>query len=147
VRLDGRPHRPRARTPLNPVANASFTRVDPQIDFEWWENAPRQDMNPDDFGVSWTGYITAPATGTYQIGAIGMNAWSLSIDGKQIVQFSGSMKAPMVTHSVELKAATLYPIRLDYHEFSNDASIKLVWSRPIVTSTADAVAAPNSPTP
>ncbi len=128
--FDGKPHRPRARTPYNPGVKPSFTRVDPQIDFEWWESAPTKDMNPDDFGVSWTGYITAPATGTYQIGAIGMNAWSLSIDGKQIVQFSGIHEGAYRYAPVDLKAGTLYPIRLDYHEFSNDASIKLVWSRP-----------------
>jgi beta-glucosidase len=139
--FDGKPHRPRARTALNPGAKASFTRVDPQVDFEWWENAPTQDMNPDDFGVSWSGYITAPATGTYQIGAIGMNAWELSIDGKQIVRFSGIHEGAYRYTPVELKAGTLYPIRLDYHEFSNDASIKLVWSRPVITSTADAIAA------
>jgi beta-glucosidase len=100
-------------------------------------------MNADDFGASWSGYITAPATGTYQIGAIGMNAWELSIDGKQIVQFSGIHEGAYRYAPVQLEAGKLYPIRLAYHEFSNDASIKLVWSRPVVTSAADAVAVAN----
>ncbi len=139
--FDGKPHRQRARTATNPGVKASFTRVDPQIDFEWWEGAPRQDMNADDFGVRWTGYITAPVSGTYQIGAIGMNAWELFVDGKQIVQFSGIHEGAYRYAPVELKAGTLYPIRLDYHEFSNDASIKLFWSPPGSPSTADAVAA------
>ncbi|HTB14774.1 MAG TPA: glycoside hydrolase family 3 C-terminal domain-containing protein [Bryobacteraceae bacterium] len=139
--FDGKPHRPRARTATNPGVKPVFTRIDPQIDFEWWENAPRQEMNPDDFGVTWSGYITAPATGTYQIGAIGMNAWELSIDGKQIVQFTGIHEGAYRYAPVELKAGTLYPVRLAYHEFSNDASIRLVWSRPVVSSSADAVAA------
>jgi beta-glucosidase len=139
--FDGKPHRPRARTATNPDVKPSFTRVDPQIDFEWWEGAPRDDMNADDFGVRWTGFITAPTTGTYQIGAIGMNAWSLSIDGKQIVQFSGIHEGAYRYAPVELKAGTPYPIRLDYHEFSNDASIKLVWAPPGAPSLNDAVAA------
>ncbi len=139
--FDGKPHRQRARTATNPGVKASFTRVDPQIDFEWWEGAPRQDMSADDFGVRWTGYLTAPVSGTYQIGAIGMNAWELFVDGKQIVQFSGIHEGAYRYAPVELKAGTLYPIRLDYHEFSNDASIKLFWSPPGSPSTADAVAA------
>ena len=98
-------------------------------------------MNPDDFGASWSGYITAPVTGTYQIGAFGMNAWELSIDGKQIVQYNNIHEGAYRYAPVELKAGTLYPIRLDYHEFSNDASIKLVWAPPGTPSTADAVAA------
>ena len=139
--FDGKPHRPRARTASNPNTKPSFTRIDPQVDFEWWENAPRQEMNPDDFGVRWTGFITVPTTGTYQLGAIGMNAWELYVDGKQIVQFTGIHEGAYRYAPVELKAGTLYPIRLDYHEFSNDASIRLVWSRPIVSSGADAIAA------
>jgi beta-glucosidase len=139
--FDGKPHRPRARAAKNPATTPLFTRADPQVDFEWWEGAPRQDMNPDDFGVRWTGSITAPTTGTYQIGAIGMNAWELSIDGKQIVQFSGIHEGAYRYAPVELKAGTRYPIRLDYHEFSNDASIKLVWAPPGTPSTSEAVAA------
>src|SRR5207253_6298110 len=49
---------------------------------------------------------------------------------------------------VRMEAGKLYAIRLDYHEYVNDASIQLVWSRPAqnlleqavgVTKQADAV--------
>jgi beta-glucosidase len=123
------------------VPSPLFTRIDPQVDFEWWEGAPRSDMNGDNFGVSWTGYITAPTSGTYQIGAIGMNWWELSIEGMPNVEFSGIHEGAYRYAEVELKAGTLYHIRLDYREFSNDASIKLVWAPPGTPSTADAVAA------
>jgi beta-glucosidase len=137
--FDGKPHRPRQRTAQNPVAKPLFTRTDPQIEFEWWENSPRKDMNPDDFGVSWKGFITAPVSGTYQLGAIGMNAWELYFDNKQLVTFSGVHEGAYRYAPVELKAGQRYPIRLDYHEFSNDASIKLLWSRPGSPSTSEAV--------
>jgi beta-glucosidase len=139
--FDGKPHKPRERTAPAASTKPLFTRTDSQVDFEWWEGAPRKDMNADDFGVRWTGYITAPVSGTYQIGAIGMNAWELSIDGKQIVTFSGIHEGAYRYAPVELKAGTLYAIRLDYHEFSNDASIKLLWARPGAPSTSEAVAA------
>jgi beta-glucosidase len=139
--FDGKPHRPRARTASNPSTQPSFSRIDPQVDFEWWEGAPGKDLNPDDFGARWTGYITAPATGTYQIGAIGMNAYELYIDGKEVVRFNGVHEGNYRYAPVEMKAGQLYPIRLDYHEFSNDASIKLFWATPGTPSTADAVAA------
>ena len=73
-----------ARIPANP--QPLFTRVDPQVDFQWWDGAPRQDMNDDDFGVRWTGYLSAPVSGTYQLGAIGMNAYELYLDGKELVR-------------------------------------------------------------
>ena len=137
--FDNKPHRPRQRTAQNPVTKPLFTRPDPQIDFEWWEGSPRADLNPDDFGVSWKGFLSAPATGTYQLGAIGMNAWELYFDNKQLVQFSGIHEGAYRYAPVELKAGERYPIRLDYHEFSNDASIKLLWSRPGSPSTSEAV--------
>jgi beta-glucosidase len=137
--FDGKPHRPRQRTAQNPLAEPLFTRPDAQIDFEWWEGAPRADLNADDFGVRWTGFLTAPATGTYQLGAIGMNAWELYFDNKQLVTFSGIHEGAYRCAPVDLQAGQRYPIRLDYHEFSNDASIKLLWSRPGSPSTSEAV--------
>ena len=137
--FDNKPHRPRQRTAQNPVTKPLFTRPDAQIDFEWWEGAPRADMNPDDFGVSWKGFLTAPITGTYQLGAIGMNAWELFFVNKQLVTFSGIHEGAYRYAPVDLKAGQRYPIRLDYHEFSNDASIKLLWSRPGSPSTSEAV--------
>ena len=32
-----------------------FTRVDPTVDANWKDGAPRADMNVDDFGVRWSG--------------------------------------------------------------------------------------------
>ncbi len=32
---------------------------------------------------------------------------------------------------MKLEAGKLYAVRLDYHEFLNDADIALVWSRPV----------------
>src|SRR5580698_852787 len=43
--FDGKPHRPRARNAQNPSATPLFQRVDANVDFEWWEGAPRQDLN------------------------------------------------------------------------------------------------------
>lgn len=125
--FDGKPHRPRERnTPqeTQPV----FTRVDAQVDFHWWENSPRKDLNDDDFGVRWTGYLSAPTTGTYQLGAIGMNAFELYLDGKQIVRYNNIHESSYTYAPVEMEAGKLYAIRLDYHEFVNDASIRLVWA-------------------
>ena len=39
---------------------------------------------------------------------------------------------------MELEAGKHYPIRLDFHEFVNDADIQLVWSRPAGTADEEA---------
>jgi beta-glucosidase len=137
--FDGKQHQPRELTypnsgkmvgevPKDP--KPLFTRVDPQVDFHWLDGAPRAGMNDDDFGVRWTGYLAAPVTGTYQLGAIGMNAFELYLDGKRIVDFNNIHERSYRYEEVKLEAGKLYAIRLDYHEFLNDADIALVWSRP-----------------
>ena len=138
--FDGKAHRPRELTYPNSgkmvgevplAAEPLFTRVDPKIDFRWWDGAPRPDMHDDDFGVRWSGYLSAPVTGTYQLGAIGMNAFELYLDGKLLVDFNNIHERSYRYEQVKLEAGKLYQIRLDYHEFLNDADIQLVWSQPV----------------
>jgi beta-glucosidase len=138
--FDGKPHRPRELTYPNSgkmvgevplAAEPLFSRVDPKIDFHWWDGAPRTDMHDDDFGVRWSGYLAAPVTGTYQLGAIGMNAFELYLDGKMLVDFNNIHERSYRYEQVRLEAGKLYQIRVDYHEFLNDADIQLVWSPPV----------------
>lgn len=121
--------------PANP--RRLFTRVDARVDFHWGDGAPRADMNDDDFGVRWTGYLKAPVTGTYQLGAIGMNAWELDLDGKRIAASNSIHGYNYAYEPVSLEAGRRYRIALNFHEFVNDAGIQLVWSVP---------RAPGSPT-
>jgi len=154
--FDGKLHRPRELTYPNSGKMVGelprdlkplFTRIDPAIDFHWWEGAPRPDMHDDDFGVRWTGFLTAPVTGTYQLGAIGMNAFELYLDGKRLVDFNNIHERSYRYEAVQLEAGKRYPIRLDFHEFVNDADIQLVWAPPPgpgadlsgIVSQADAV--------
>jgi beta-glucosidase len=148
--FDGKLHRPRELTypssgefvgqiPANP--KPVFTRVDPQVDFHWWDGAPRAGMNDDDFGVRWTGYLRAPGNGKYQIGAIGMNAFEVYLDGKRIAELNNIHEASYRSSPVDLQAGKLYQIRLDYHEFVGDADIRLVWSRPPGESEQEAAVA------
>ena len=148
--FDGRLHRQRDSTYPPTVATSGqaprnvkqlFTRVDSKIDFEWWDGAPRPDMNDDDFGVRWTGFISAPVTGTYQLGGYGMNGFELYFDGKQIARFNGIHEKAYNAAPVHMEAGKLYPIRLDYYEYANDANIQLVWSRPVEHLEEDAIAA------
>ena len=137
--FDGKRHRARAQTwppeedtsgpapkPLQPL----FTRTDSQVDFNWWDKAPRADMKDDDFGVRWTGFLRAPVTGTYQLGAFGRNAFEIYLDGKLVTSRNFLHEAIYGYAAVELEAGKLYPIRLDYHKYLGDARIRLLWSHP-----------------
>ncbi len=146
--FDGKQHRPRELThPSSGVRVGTipkdpkplFTRVDAQIDFHWWNGSPRQGLNDDDFGVRWTGYLTAPVSGKYQLGATGMNAFELYLDGKLIVQSNGIHHGAYRTETVELQAGKRYPIRLDFHQYLQDADIRLLWSHDSPGLTEEAI--------
>jgi beta-glucosidase len=107
-----------------------FTRIDPQIAFRWWDGAPRADMDGDNFSVRWTGFLAPPATGKYQLGAIGMNSYEISLDGKPLVRADNVHESNYRYADVELQAGKLYPIRVEFHEKVNDADMRLVWAPP-----------------
>ncbi len=141
--FDGRTRSPHQGTTPAPAAAAKpvFTRIDPQVNFEWWDGAPRADMNDDDFGVRWTGYLEAPVSGTYQLGVTCLNAFELYLDGKLLVEGENVHEPTYQYAAVTLQAGKHYRLRLDYHEYVGDASVQLAWARPGSVPAGDAIAA------
>ena len=115
---------------IPPNPQALFTQIDPQVDFDWRDGAPRADMDDDNFGVRWTGYLAPPASGKYELGATGLNAYEVYLDGKPLVARDNVHERAYEWETVELQAGKLYPIRVDFHEVHGDADIRLVWAPP-----------------
>jgi beta-glucosidase len=143
---DGKRHQPRELTypssgemvgeiPANP--KPLFTRVDSKVDFNWRDGSPRADLKDDDFGVRWTGYISAPVTGTYQIGAFGLNTFDVYVEGKHVAGRNNIHEAAHVYSPVRMEVGKLYAVRVEFHEYVNDAQIKLEWSKPNSGAMAD----------
>jgi len=117
-----------ATIPAN--AQPLFTRIDPLVNFDWRDGAPRPDIDDDNFGVRWSGYLSAPVSGRYQLGATGLNSYEVYLDGKPLVQRDNVHERAYEWKSVDLEAGKLYPIRMDFHEVHGDADIRLVWAPP-----------------
>ncbi len=107
-----------------------FTRVDAQIEFDWRDGAPRHDMNDDNFGVRWTGFLAPPVSGKYLLGATGLNSFEVYLDGKRIAARDNVHERGYEYQTVDLQAGKLYPIRVEFHEVHGDADIRLVWAPP-----------------
>jgi len=114
--------------PANP--RPLLTRTDARVDFNWWDGAPRADMHDDDFGVRWTGYLAPPVSGQYQLGATGLNAYEVYLNGHLLVERDNVHERGYEYRPVDLEAGKLYPIRVDFHEVHGDADIRLVWAPP-----------------
>jgi len=118
-----------------------FTRVDREVDFDWRDGAPRADMDDDNFGVRWSGFLAPKISGKYQLGAIGLNAYEVYLDGKRLVERDNVHERGYEWQTVDLQAGKLYPIRVDFHEVHGDADIRLVWARPHAGYEEEALAA------
>ncbi|MBN2411553.1 glycoside hydrolase family 3 C-terminal domain-containing protein [candidate division KSB1 bacterium] len=107
-----------------------LTRIDNKIDFNWWDGAPLDELNDDDFGVRWTGEIVAPVTGTYSLGAEGFNGFRVYVNDELFVQFSGVHHPRKTYNDIELVAGETYRIKVEFFEFAGDANMRLLWSVP-----------------
>ena len=115
---------------IPPDPKPLFTRLDLEVNFDWQDQAPRSDMNDDDFGVRWTGYLVPQASGRYQLGAIGLNSFELYLEGKLIAQRDNVHERAYAYEAIDLEAGKPYEIKLDYHEMHGNADIRLVWAPP-----------------
>ncbi|MFC1543429.1 glycoside hydrolase family 3 C-terminal domain-containing protein [Candidatus Neomarinimicrobiota bacterium] len=107
-----------------------FTRIDKQIDFNWWEGAPREKFDDDNFGVRWTGELIPPVTGTYALGANGFTGFRITLEDSLLVRFRGSHEPRTTYENVELEAGRSYRIEVEFTEIQGDAHMRLLWSVP-----------------
>ena len=107
-----------------------FTRIEPNVDANWWDQAPSPDLPDDDFSVRWTGFFVPPVTGTYALGGNGFNGFRIYLDGKEILSFNGNHHPRTVHTNLRLEGGRPYNIRLEFIERRGDARMSLLWTRP-----------------
>jgi beta-glucosidase len=122
--------------------------VDSTLDADWEEGAPRQDMDPDDFGVRWTATFRVPVTGTYRLGLIGTVKYFLYLDDSLILRsiFPGRNDEPPrpffpTVASVHLDAGRDYRLRVTGQESYGVAGLQMLWAPPSEALEADALSA------
>ncbi len=121
----------------------ALTRVDPRVDFRWYRGAPTsegvargeipadQALPNDEFSVRWTGQLTPPATGRYEIVATGDDGFRVFLDGKAIIEdWTVHPRAFAKSALVDLEAGKAYDLRVEYFESIRDSEIRLGWRMP-----------------
>ena len=125
-----------------------FTAVDTSVDADWHEDAPRQSMNANDFGVRWSGTIRPTASGMYRLGVVGTMKAEVMVDDSVVARTSYPQRddefpEPRLAQSnpIRLLAGHSYRVRIDAHESYGEAQLQFVWSMPTASLEADAVSA------
>ena len=106
--------------------------IDRTVDAVWGEGAPRASINPDDFGVRWSGTIVAPRDGAYRLAIRGTMKCQLWLDGRAVLSATDESADPSLeeTGPMQLEAGHPHSIRVDAQETYSDARVQLLWSGP-----------------
>jgi len=106
-----------------------FERIDPRIQFQWTLFSPDPVRLPYDcYSVRWTGKLTPPITGTYQIGIDGNDGYRLYLDDSLIID--NWRKVTRATRMVDYRFEkdTPHDLRIEYFEPTGNAWFRLVWN-------------------
>jgi beta-glucosidase len=109
---------------------AATVRIDPQINFDWGRYKPTPQVGENNFSVRWTGKLTPPETGPYQLGATADDGVRLYLDGKLLIDAWASNPTKTVTREVNLEAGRDYDVRMEYYQYNRESIARLVWSYP-----------------
>jgi alpha-L-fucosidase len=115
----------------------TLERIDPTIDFDWVRNTPGAPIKEDDFTVSWTGFLQPPSNGRYTFEAEADDGIRVWVNDRLVVDQWGiddpsaqEIPAAEREETARLAAERKYPIRIEYHEAKQNASVRLFWSSP-----------------
>jgi beta-glucosidase len=105
-----------------------FSRLDQGVNFNWTLSSPDERLAKDQYSVRWKGEITAPSTGTYQIGLEGNDGYRLYLGDQLLIDQweKRSYHIQLVPFAFEKNKA--YPIRIEFKEPKGNAHIKLIWN-------------------
>jgi hypothetical protein len=106
----------------------SFSRIDPEIDFQWKGQPPMDGFSAKDFSVRWSGNVLVTNSGDYRFWILCGAPLNLYIND-QLRSFA-HMPALQHTVAAELKVAERCELRLEIRITNNVVPVKLFWSGP-----------------
>ncbi len=133
----------------------AMTRVDQQVDFDWNSASPAPGIPANDFGVRWTGTISAPQAGDYSFNITFAHCYPCSDRESYTVYFDGQQVAAQTTSESKPYRPSANPpfhlqfpdtkphsIRIDYthHSALFGAGLTLNWQPPVESLLPQAVA-------
>ncbi|GAB3905191.1 PA14 domain-containing protein [Larkinella knui] len=107
-----------------------FTRIDPQINFDWEGSRPGPGLGRSYYSVRWTGKLYAPTTGIYKFTANVDDGIRLWVSGKKVIDVWRLNDNQTFRGEISLKAGQYYDLRVDYFNDPLGGSISLFWIPP-----------------
>ncbi|WP_235075808.1 glycoside hydrolase family 3 C-terminal domain-containing protein [Asticcacaulis sp. AC460] len=132
----------------NFAGKPAVTRIDTTVNLDLYNTVPVQGFDKAPYSVRWSGYLTPPAAGDYQLKIYTERCWecnnehdaiTLYVDGQPVITDTGDGKSL----SADLHFADTKPhaIRLDFRHVGQDWGVRLQWQAPAEAQIAEAIKA------
>jgi alpha-glucosidase (family GH31 glycosyl hydrolase) len=109
----------------------TFSRIDPQVRFNWDSKSPRSGFPREQFSVRWTGKLgPMPETGEYILATKSDDGARLFLDGKLILNRWVNQASTEVDVPIRLKKGSWHDIRMEYFQGGGGADAALRWRLP-----------------
>ncbi|MBI1938300.1 MAG: glycoside hydrolase family 3 C-terminal domain-containing protein [Ignavibacteriales bacterium] len=119
----------------------AFSRIDSKIDFAWWDGAPDEKFDPDNFGVRWSGVLIPEKSGEYSLGGYGFNGFKIYLEDSLLVSFDGEFDPVKTYKNVNLTGGRAYKIKIEFYKKLRYSFMQLIWSVPDENLEQRAIAA------
>lgn len=99
----------------------TLSRVDGPIEFRWGQNSPASNVNRDEFSVRWTGRLTVPNSGRWEVGMATDDGCRMFINGEKVIDNWNDHGLQLKRVTQTLTAGKSVDIVLEYYEGGGDA--------------------------
>jgi hypothetical protein len=106
---------------------ALFTRLDPQVDFDWGLGSADPRLESDNFSIRWSGEVLPTFSETYTFSTYSDDGVRLWVDGQLIIDQFVEQAATDWSGTIDLQAGQRVPIVLEYFEAAGEALVSLRW--------------------
>lgn len=119
----------------------ALTRLDADIRFQWTLFSPDPEkINYDFFSARWSGTITAPRTGRFNIGIDGNDGYRLYINNRLLIDNWQKQSYHTRLAPYYFEKGKAYDIRVEYYEPSGNAWFRLIWDMDVKDSSEQKIA-------
>ncbi|AKD57639.1 OmpA family protein [Spirosoma radiotolerans] len=113
-----------------------FTRMDPQLNYNWRGRNPAPGLSESFYSIRWTGKLLAPASGVYRFYAKVDDGIRIWVGNKLVVNSWQLNDSKDFSGSILLEAGQFYDLRVDYFNDMLEGEIYLYWQRPDAKKTS-----------
>ncbi|PIS22984.1 hypothetical protein COT49_02760, partial [candidate division WWE3 bacterium CG08_land_8_20_14_0_20_40_13] len=104
--------------------------IDPTLNHDYSTNPPVAGMCPDEFSVTWDGWILIPTSGTWTFYVRADDGVQLQVNGSSLVDYWHDQDGSIVRTGTRTYSAGWYPIHAQLYDRSGGSSIIVEYSGP-----------------